>query len=179
MSTLRKTSVLTVGLALVLALMLGVVAAFGLSGVANAVDEPPSEQGVTPKVEDGNPNCATLNASPSYPNVTSDLGFKIDANPSGGQYSFFNGTQNGDKTELQPPGAPSDPSNSVNITPTAFESGSPVPDLNDKTKFEWTSTIGIDAVIVKAQDGYVYVYVPEDKADGGLQAPELKAISHV
>jgi hypothetical protein len=170
--TARKatTFALVIGLIVAFAMF-----AFGVSGVANAADSPPSEDGVNPIVEDGNLDCADLNADASYPTVTSNFGFKIDANPTGGTvpYQFKNGTQNGDTTLLTG-GAPTDTSNSVTLTPTAFESGS-----GDTTVFDWTATIGVDAIIVKAQDSNVYVYTPEDLGDGGLQAPDLKAISHV
>lgn len=47
-------------------------------------------------------------------------------------------------------------------------------------QFDWSATLGIDAVIVKGgADANAYVYVPEVYGDEDLVAPDGKAISHV
>jgi hypothetical protein len=46
-------------------------------------------------------------------------------------------------------------------------------DTPDGQEFDWTSNIGVDAVIVKGgPDSNVYFYDPEATADTGLHAPE-------
>jgi hypothetical protein len=50
---------------------------------------------------------------------------------------------------------------------------------NEGYQFDWSATLGIDAVIVKAQDANAYVYSPEAFGDSGLQAPGAKGVSHV
>lgn len=76
------------------------------------------------------------------------------------------GYSNGFKPQPEPPTSntypfPSDPANSVTIT-------------SDGTFFDWTSTLGIDAVIVKGgPNANVYVYDPpaESFSDTGLHSP--------
>lgn len=130
----------------------------------------PSDDGVQPSLVSGNPNCADLNAdNATYPGITQSWGFKVEPGAPNGTFPL----DESDGGELTG-GAPSDPSNSITIS------------NSDDETFDWTATLGIDAVIVKAgpAGSSVYVYVPEDKADGGLHAPEqdngsARDISHV
>jgi hypothetical protein len=76
------------------------------------------------------------------------------------------GYANGFKPQPEPPPSgtytlPGDPDNSVTIT-------------SDGTNFDWTSTLGMDAVIAKGgPNANAYVYDPpaESKGDTGLHAP--------
>ncbi len=121
----------------------------------------------------GNPTCAVLNLDDvNFPTITSDFEFKIDANPGligpGGEtYTLTSGTQHSHQTQLQG-GAPSDNINTVTI-------------LNsDGVYFDWSATLGIDAVIVKAgTNGDSYVYSPEAFEDARLLSPDSKDISHI
>jgi hypothetical protein len=129
----------------------------------------PSDNGVQPVLVAGNPNCTDLNAdNTNFPGVTQNWGFKLEPGAPNGTF------------DLDPPpgeltgGAAADPTNSITIS------------NSDNVTFDWTATLGIDAVIVKAgPDGSnVYVYFPnESQADGGLHAPEdngtPRDISHV
>jgi hypothetical protein len=118
---------------------------------------------------EGNPSCATLNADPFFDNINSDFGFKIE-----GDYNrtvSMDGTAAG--TTLTG-GAPADSSNTVTVS------------SEDGVYFDWSSTLGMDAVIVKGgTDGNVYVYVPEVYGDTGLHSPindnngQPFAISHI
>jgi hypothetical protein len=116
---------------------------------------------------DGNPSCADLAKDAFFDNITSPSGFKINAQPIGNDllFTLITGTQNGYETELTG-GAPSDPSNSVTIN-------------SDGILFNWMATLGIDAVIVKAQAANVFVYVPEAYEGDDLYAPGYKDISHI
>lgn len=140
------------------------VVLFALSvGAALAQDSAPS-----PILVDGNPNCTTLNSdNVNFPSITSNFGFKVDAQVIGNNLVFYliNGTQNGYPTVLTG-GAPSDPNNSITIT-------------SDGVNFDWLATLGIDAVIVKAQDANAYVYIPEATSDENLHPPSFKDISHI
>ena len=141
MHTLRKTSVLTVALALVLALLFGAFALFGGKPGSADTAGAPSDDGIVPelipKSEINNPGC-------------SDLGL---------------GTLREYKVEPVTSGAHSDGLLTVNITTNDTDLG---------PTFDWTSNIGVDAVIVKGgpdADSYVYDPPKEDTADGGLHAP--------
>ena len=120
---------------------------------------------------DGNPSCATLNASsdPAFASITGDFGFKLNS-PSSGTFTLTNPP--GELTG----GAPSDPSNSVTLTFSNTALGE---------VFNWAATLGIDAVIVKGGDGAnAYVYVPESTSGTGLHAPlnssgTYAGVSHV
>lgn len=139
-------------------------------GLAQAQEPgPASGDGINPVYIAGNPDCATLNADDTnFPGVTRDFGFKIDGSPNG---TFpFDGTMGGSLTG----GAPSDPGNSVTI---AGSNG---------FYFDWTATLGIDAVIVKGgPNADAFVYDPEDLADTDLHAPvnpangEPYGLSHI
>lgn len=66
-----------------------------------------------------------------------------------------------------------------------FPEGGSVNLTSDGTYFDWTSTLGLDAVIVKGgPNANVYTYVPEAFGDNGLNAPlnasgTPAAISHI
>lgn len=99
---------------------------------------------VTPTVIAGNPSCTSL----SY-----DFGFKPQPEPPPSGTYFFG-----------------DPVTSPAHAPT----GDSVTITSDGTFFDWTSTLGIDAVIVKGgSNANVYVYDPPAEAfsDTGLHSP--------
>ena len=95
--------------------------------------------------------------NPDCEDLGYDFGFKPQPEPPpSGTYNF-----------------PGDTINSVNIS-------------SDGTSFDWTSTLGIDAVIVKGgPNANVYTYSPEDTSDTGLHSPinpnndNPFAISHI
>lgn len=124
-----------------------------------------------PVVFSSNIDCADLNASTNaaFAGVTSDFGFKIDSPVSQGTFTL---TNNASPPRVLTGGAPSDSSNSVTVTFTQFKDGEPV-------MFDWSSTLGIDAVIVKAQSTNAYPYDPEAISDTGLSTPQVKGISHI
>jgi hypothetical protein len=153
MSTLRKTSVLTVALALVLALLFGAFALFGGKPGSADTAGAPSGDGIPPKLIQGNPDCSAITGGP-YREL------KIDNvnGPFDGTYTSGDGL----------------------LTVTILNSTSQY--------FDWSSNIGVDAVIVKggpAGDAYVYDPPKEDTADTALHPPvnssngELYGISHV
>ena len=115
-----------------------------------------------------NPSCATLNADNArFPTVTSNWGWKIEGSPNG-TYSITNA--DGELTG----GAPSTPGKSVTIS------------NSNGIYFDWSSTLGIDAVIVKGgPNSDAYVYDPEDLADSKLHPPvnpnngQYYGISHI
>ena len=157
----RRTTIL-LSLALILAL-----GAFGLNGAL----------AVTPGLYEvsGNPSCgdlyqATVVSGPdtSLADLGPLFGFKYDANPTGDVSSTL--TDNNPWTLTN--GSPADPNNSVSISNVVLSGGEGV-------EFDWSATLGIDAVIVKAQDSNAYVYSPEAFGDSGLTAPGGKAVSHV
>ena len=120
---------------------------------------------VTPVVVSGNPSCATLNASgnPAFAHITSNFGFKLDANPPTGNYPFTNG---GIRTLTG--GAPAEPGNSINYTKI------------DNNTFNFASTRSISAVIIKAgPEANVYPYNPGTFGDTNLVTNDTNAISHV
>ena len=128
-----------------------------------------SEDGIPPEVwkdEDGNLKI------PSCTDAGYGFGFKLYANQAGS--GIFQLLTVGNKTVLTG-GAPPDNSNSVTV---AFD--------NDVQKFDWSATLGIDAVIVAAaNDANIFNYPVEDMGDGSLHAPvqansgRLRRISHV
>ena len=116
---------------------------------------PTSDQGIIPELWDDNPNCAAMGFG---------FGFKVNLAPDG-TYPFV--TANGNELTG---GALPDPSNSVTIS------------NSDGTTFDWSSTLGIDAVFVKGGNigGNLYVYSPEDTGDGGLSTPAAgPEVSHI
>ena len=146
-----------------LALILALVAML-VPFVAFAQESNPTGPDVLPDLVYGNPTCASLNAdNANFPEITSNFGFKINLAPNG---KFVFQTV-GTGFELTG-SAPTDLTNSVTI----FNSNG--------IKFDWLATLGIDAVIVKAQDANAYVYAPEALTDNGLVAPGTnKEISHI
>lgn len=136
-------------------LILAFVLALGAVDSAKATDPGPDPILVT-----GNPSCATLNEStdPAFASITSNFGFKLDGAP-GGTFTLTNPP--GELTG----GAPADPGNAITI--------SNVVDSPDGQIFDWSATLGIDAIIVKGGDGAnAYVYIPEAGSDLDLHAPE-------
>lgn len=147
----KKSVWLTVGTVLLLAMMM-VIPVLAQTGDPGG---PPSGDGVDPIYIGGNPSCATLNSdNANFPSITSNFGFKINQSPNG---TFpldesLGGTLEG--------GAPSDPNNSVTIS------------NSNGTFFNWSASLGIDAVIVKGgPNANAFVYVPEDNGDTVLHAP--------
>lgn len=130
----------TIVLSLLLSLILLVLSSISVHGAT-----------VEPVVYSGNPNCKDLGYT---------SGFKIDTNPTGGTYTFENGTQNGDPTVITI--GLQDPNNSVTITTNG-----------SNALVSWTSTIGIDAVIMKGGNAgaNVYTYDPEVQTDSNLVTP--------
>lgn len=120
---------------------------------------------VTPIVVSGNPSCATLNASanPAFAHITTNFGFKLDANPPTGNYPFTNGG-----IRVLTGGAPAEPANSINYTK-----------INDNA-FSFAATRSISAVIIKAgSNANVYPYNPATFGDTNLVTSGTNAISHV
>jgi hypothetical protein len=133
-----------------------------------------SAASVTPTPVDGNPSCQDR----GY-----DFGFKIEVPPDdestpdvdeselniNGTYPFKDDA-GPPKTELTG-GAPEDLINSVTIS------------NYNGTTFDWTSTLGIDAVIVKGgnegANSYVYDPPAESKGDTNLTTPTGQGISHI
>ena len=124
---------------------------------ALAIDKPSGAASVTPILVEGNPTCSGPE-TPNSPDLGYANGFKPQPEPPpSGTYSF-----------------PGDPDNSVTIT-------------SDGTVFSWTSTLGIDAVIVKGgPNGNAYVYDPPTESFGetGLKPPlndggQQAGISHI
>jgi hypothetical protein len=159
----KKTALVTLAL-----IATGVLAMSGpvLAAEATPVgpSTPVSKDGVIPTAWTDNPNCI---------DVGYGFGFKVNQSPEG---TFpLDGTAGGELTG----GAPPDPYNSVTISDVKTKNG-------DEVKFDWSSTLGIDAVIVKggcSGDNVcanVYVYVPEDTADEGLGTIDAASdISHI
>ena len=120
---------------------------------------PPSGDGIQPFVVAGNPDC---------PSQGYDFGFKIDESPADGTYTLTSA----DGVLIG--GAPEDPNNSVTIS------------NSDGQFFDWSSTLGMDAVIVKAgPNANVFAYSPESFDDTLLHGPinpnnqEPYGVSHV
>lgn len=115
------------------------------NNVASATDSVPvSGDGVVPQLVLSNPSCQDIGYS---------FGFKIQ-----GDYNrtVTLTSANGELTG----GAPQDPFNTITVSSA------------DNVYFNWSSTLGIDAVIVKGgENANAYVYVPEDYGDTGLAAP--------
>ena len=151
----NKSLLWQVGLAMVM--VLGIIALLQTSRVT-AIDSGVYEV-------DGNPSCADLNADSFFDNINSDFGFKIEGQGADDYTGTFQLTStDGNLTG----GAPEDPENSVTLTSA------------DGVSFDWTSTLGMDAVIVKGgPDANAYVYVPEVFGDEGLTTPDGQEISHV
>ena len=125
----------------------------------------------TPIPVAGDPTCATLNIdNATFPSITSDFGFKIDAisGPFNGSYlRIDSANQNGFATVLSG-SAPSDNTQSVSIGNST------------NTTFDWSSTFAISAVIVTgAPSANAYVYSPEAFAGSGLTTTGGQNIGHV
>jgi hypothetical protein len=136
--TARKSTYLTVALALLLALLFGVLA-MGKTASAQASDPggaPSTTQNIDPTFYSGNTSCTAL----GY-----DYGYKIDKAP-------FYRTNVGDDY--------------LRVTTTG----------SGGQYFDWTSNIGVDAVIVKGgPNADAFVYDPgkgEVTLDTRLHAPE-------
>lgn len=123
----------------------------------------------------GNPSCASLNANnDDFPTITSDFGFKVNVatstNGGTGTFPLQNGAldQNGFQLELTG-GAPTDTSNTITTN------------VSGNTLTSWSSTLSIDAVIVKGgPDANVYVYSPEAFSDTNLTTPGgAFGVSHI
>lgn len=120
---------------------------------------PISGDGVTPRLWTDNPTCADIGYG---------FAFKLNGSPTG---TFpLDGSNGG---ELMG-GAPPDSANWVTVSNVS----------GGNSVFDWSSSLGIDAVIVKASnEANVYVYVPEDLGDTGLGSPAnvtpIHAISHI
>jgi hypothetical protein len=129
---------------------LGACGGEGITPMDPSVGSPPTVlSSVTPVVVPGNPDCEDL----GY-----DFGFKIDATPVNGTYYLVTGSQNGLSTVIT--SGVDDPLNSVTISNATA------------TSFDWTSTLGMDAVIVKAgPNANHYAYDPESYGDTGLVGP--------
>src|SRR5215212_8956026 len=148
MYTLRKTSVLTVGLALVLALLIGAFALSGgkSAGAANDPTDPgaPSGSGIEPKL---------IKDSAGVPIVNPDC-----SNIAGGPYR---------ELKIDDINGPFDDTYTNNLLTVTI--------LNSTSQFfDWKSDIGVDAVIVKggpAGDGYVHDPPNEKTADTKLHPP--------
>ncbi len=139
-------------LALMVALLFGVLAMFG--GKPAGAEVNPTGPDVTPKEVEGNPNCTT--GGPQGIGLGYDYGFKIDGGALANQ-KYSDGTLD------------------VTISNLVFNG-------TEKVKFDWASNIGVDAVIVKSQDANTFVYDPpgpESLGDNGLYSPENKNISHI
>lgn len=166
MPALRKSTVLALLFAMVVAVFGAVQPALAAAQRVMTQDIPgpvTTGDGIVPVLHDNNPKCSDLGYG---------FGFKVNGAPAG---TFpFDKSNGGELTG----GALSDPNNSVTISNV-------VVDGSDKIYFDWSATLGIDAVIVKGGDNAdAYVYVPEDKGDTGLHAPakdngELRNISHI
>lgn len=105
---------------------------------------PPSGNGVQPVFVDGNPDCGDIGFG---------FGFKIDGSANG---TYTLTSADGALTG----GAPEDPGNSVTIS------------NSDGSFFDWSATLGIDAVIVKGgPNANAFVYSPESTGDTALHPP--------
>ena len=135
------------------ALALGALA---VSTIVQATGNPglTSDSGVEPIFVAGNPDCAALNAdNANFPTITSSFGFKVNGS-SNGTYYFT--SLNGELTG----GAPPDPNNYVTIS------------NSDGVYFDWETSLGIDAVIVKGgPNANAFVYPLEATLDSDLHAP--------
>ncbi len=106
------------------------------------------------------------NDNPSCKDLGYFFGFKIDDNPPSGTYYFTNGEQNGVPTVITI--GVQDPDNYVVIT------------YIDGKTVSWTSSIGIDAFIVKGgKEGANVIYYDPEATSGSGATPTLQDISHV
>jgi flagellar basal body rod protein FlgG len=123
----------------------------------------------------GNPSCADLFQATVVSGPDTDLlflgelfGFKYDNNPTGDVSSTLT-----DNNSWIVTNGPQDPSNSVSIFNLVLNDGEGV-------QFDWSATLGMDAVIVKGgSNSNAYVYIPESTGDAGLVAPGGAGVSHV
>ena len=126
-------------------------------GLKAKKDSSPTTLAPTPIFFPGSPTCATVNASadPNFTQVQSDWGLAV-TEPSG-SVTYTNGPG-----RILTGGALSNASNSASVTSQAGN------------VFDWTSTIGVTAVIVTAPGfpgGNVYPYPPSSFGDQGLAQP--------
>jgi hypothetical protein len=118
--------------------------ALGASAMALGLSSGVTIPVVTLTPVDGNPSCQDL----GY-----DFGFKVDGSANG-TYTFT--SADGELTGS----TPDDPTNSVTIS------------NSDGVYFDWSSTLGIDLVIVKGgPNANTYGYEPDAYEDTGLHAP--------
>ena len=136
-------------------LLLAAFVLVAFTGQALADDHTDHLHSVDPMLVEGNPTCITEGH---------DFGFKIDAWDTGDRNGIYTLVAGG-VASLENGGG--DPLHSVTI----FDSNG--------TFFSWSSTLGMDAVIVKAQDANAFVYSPESLGDLGLHPPDEKEVSHV
>jgi len=134
------------------------ILALAAPAAAQATPGAPSGNGVLPQVVDGNPDCSDLGF---------DFGFKVDGGPNG-TFSFT--SADGSLTG----GAPEDPGHTLTLS------------NSDGTYFDWSSTLGLDAVIVKGgPNANVFGYATESFGDTALHPPinpnngDPYAISHI
>ena len=161
MYALRKTPTRILVLALMLALMLGVLAMFG--------DKPASAQSSSGEPTAGAPSGDEFdNITPTL--ITQEVDNSVHCDEVG-----LAGPLNEYKVEPVTDGAHTDGPLTVNLTTkTLTGSEDPVPSPFPGPAFDWTSNLGIDAVIVKGGPGTdTYVYEPpqEATADTNLHAP--------
>jgi hypothetical protein len=143
-----------------------------LSAKENLLDKGASTEASVPAIfVSGNPSCATLNANNAgFPTITSDFGFKVNVASSTNNGTGTFPLQNGASGQLElTGGAPTDTSNSITTN------------VSGNTLTSWSSTLSIDAVIVKGgPDANVYVYSPEAFSDTNLTTPGGDfGVSHV
>jgi hypothetical protein len=132
-------------------MVLAVLSLFVVGALAFIQATPAAATGPTPVPD--NPNCADLGYG---------FGFKINEAPNG---KFYFTSTHGELTS----GAPEDPNNYVIVS------------NSDGVFFDWTSSLGIDAVIVKGgkEGANLYEYDPEATGDEGLTTPTSQDISHI
>jgi hypothetical protein len=147
--TLRKTTALTVGLALALAVLLGLLIMFGNkpAGAEGPLEitDPGQLSGDQVPIDlvQGNPSCSDLG---NYRSI------KDDGDPITGQV---------------PEGTFPSADGYLSATVSNIHT---IPGVGQV--FDWSSTGGIDKVIAKGGDAAdAYVYTPEDNADTSLHAP--------
>jgi hypothetical protein len=125
---------------------------------------------------DGNPNCNNLHTSKVISGPDTSLlelgpllGFKYDASPTSDVSSAIFDNSPWLKTS----GQADDLTNTISIFNVVVDGG-------EGKQFDWSSTLGLDAVIVKGgPDANAYVYTPEAFAGSGLVAPGGAAVSHI
>ena len=124
---------------------------------------------------DGNPGCLDLYTATVLEGPDTDLldlgplfGLKYDANPTGNVSNTLT-----DNAPWVVTSGPQDPDNSVSIFNVLLKEG------GEGVQFDWSSTLGLDAVIVKASGANAYVYSPEAFGSANLVAPSGSGVSHI